>query len=465
MKKRPFNRNLLLFVFLFLSVNIFAGCREVSKIELIEDIDAYVNTIDQVHAEPYRLITREKFIGKALELKQKIRALEEDSISVLKCAFYLQELSALIQDGHTRINFPFDQLTGKESVLPLKLKIIDGNVYVLDNLGHKSVPNFCSILEINGVPVETLREKCSKLYNTSLDHAKYLMFAESFHLLLVNYLDINPPWTVKYKMDSKVQVTELQAMTSKAYNEQRTRRGNRYRSYSIAVNDVEIPVLDLPGFSYGKAKDWESFIDTFFLMHKNSRYLVIDLRQNPGGSGYWGFYLLDYLTDSSYRIANKFEFKVSEMMRESRYAFKAGNQLNHVKNGEYLNVVNHQMRSPHTTLNKFRGKTFLLISENTFSAGVVCAAVFKANQMGVVIGQETSGRESFGSDPVTITLPNSKLKGPIPLAIYTLPGNNPDRGVIPDIKVTRSIDDYHLGRDIEMEKVKELIKEDMKPVS
>jgi C-terminal processing protease CtpA/Prc len=223
-------------------------------------------------------------------------------------------------------------------------------------------------------------------------------------------------------------------------------------------------VLDLPGFSYGKAQDWESFLDTFFLMHKGSRYLVIDLRQNHGGSGYWGFYLLDYLAQSAYRIAKKFEFKVSKMMRESIYASKAGNQLDHVKNGEYLGVANHQMRSPHRKLIKFKGKTFLLISENTFSAGVVFAAVFKANQMGVVVGQETSGRIRFGSDPVSITLPNTGLKGSIPVAIYTLPGNNPDRGVIPDIHVNRSIDDYRYGRDKALAKVKALIKEDMKRV-
>ena len=448
--------------FLLLSVTIFASCQDVSKKELIEDIDAYVSTIDQVHADPYRLISKEKFVEKAQELKQRIRTLESDSISVPKGAFYLLELCALIQDGHSRINFPFDQLTGRESVFPLKPKIIDGHVYVLDNLGHESVPNFCSILEINGVPVKTLMEKSSKLYTTSLDHSKYLMFEESFPFLLANYLDIHPPWTVKYEISSQVQVSELQEITTKAYFKQQTQRSNRYRRYSISVNDVKIPVLDLPGFSYGKAKDWESFIDAFFLTHKGSRYLVIDIRQNPGGSGYWGFYLLDYLTDSAYRIAKKFEFKASEMMRESIYASKAGNQLNHLKNGEYLDVPNHQMRSPHTKLNKFTGKTFLLISENTFSAGVVFAAVFKANKMGVVVGRETSGRISFLSDPITITLPNTKLKGTIPVAIYTLPGDNPDRGVIPDIYVTRSIDDYRLGWDKELEKVKELIKADMK---
>jgi hypothetical protein len=49
----------------------------------------------------------------------------------------------------------------------------------------------------------------------------------------------------------------------------------------------------------------------------------------------------------------------------------------------------------------------------------------------------------------------------MPVAIYTLPGNNPDRGVLPDIQVSRSIDDYRLERDREMEQVKELIKQDM----
>jgi C-terminal processing protease CtpA/Prc len=339
--------------------------------------------------------------------------------------------------------------------------MIDRKVYVLDNLGNKSVPNFCSILGINGIPIETLFGKCCNLYNTSLDHAKSLMFEESFPLLLANYLDILPPWTVKYKMNSKVQVTELQQTTFKAYNKHSKPRSNRYRSYSITVDDVNVPVLDSPGFSYGKAQDWESFIDKFFLIHKGSRYLVIDLRQNRGGSGYWGFYLLDYLTDSPYRVANRFEFKVSEMMRESIYASKAGNKLKHAKNGEYLDVANHQMRSPYTKINKFKGKIFLLISENTFSAGVVFAAVFQAAKMGVVIGQETSGRVCFGSDPVTITLPHSKLQGSIPVAIYTLPGNDPDRGIMPDINVSRTINDYHLGWDKEMEKVKELIHKDM----
>ena len=148
-------------------------------------------------------------------------------------------------------------------------------------------------------------------------------------------------------------------------------------------------------------------------------------------------------------------------MRNSIYAGKAGNHLGNAKNGDYIEAVNHRMRVPHETSNKFEGKVFLLISEKTFSAGVVFAAVFKANQFGLVIGRETAGRISFNSDPVTVKLSNSRLKGSIPLAIYTLPGENPDRGVIPDILVSRTIDDYRLGNDVEMERLKNLIQEDI----
>ncbi len=47
------------------------------------------------------------------------------------------------------------------------------------------------------------------------------------------------------------------------------------------------------------------------------------------------------------------------------------------------------------------------------------------------------------------------------MAICTLPGDNPDRGVIPDVELFRTIDDYRIERDIELGKAKELIKDDM----
>jgi hypothetical protein len=71
--------------------------------------------------------------------------------------------------------------------------------------------------------------------------------------------------------------------------------------------------------------------------HKKAKYLVIDLRENTGGSGFWGYCLLDYLVDSPYLIAKDFAFKVSDTMRKSGYADKAGDLIHRAKDGEYLN--------------------------------------------------------------------------------------------------------------------------------
>ena len=49
---------------------------------------------------------------------------------------------------------------------------------------------------------------------------------------------------------------------------------------------------------------------------------------------------------------------------------------------------------------------------------------------------------------VTVALPNSRLKVSIPLAIYALPGKDPNRGVKPDIAVSPTINEYRLGRDV-----------------
>lgn len=43
------------------------------------------------------------------------------------------------------------------------------------------------------------------------------------------------------------------------------------------------------------------------------------------------------------------------------------------------------------------------------------------------------------------------------MAILTLPGDNPNRGVLPDIPVEYSLEDYIAQRDRELEKVRQLV--------
>jgi hypothetical protein len=451
-------RNILgVLIVLFILLPTWGGENEIKSEKLIEDIDTYVSYISQVHADPWRLITEQDFKQKAEEIKKRIQKSNEDSIPIFDCFFNLEELAASIQDGHTSINPPFQQLQGTDPVFPFALKVIADKVYVVKKWGDDPLPLFSQILEINQETIETYREKSSKLAYSSLKHARDFLFGESFSLLLGVYFKKNPPWQVKYKLNNQVQTVEVQGMDVREYLPAAFQSPTQYREYFVEVDGKKIIVLDIPSFSHGGRADYDNFIDEFFKRHKKAEYLIIDLRENPGGSGYRGYYLLDCLVEKPYLITKDFTFKVSDTMRKSGYADKAGDLIHKAKNGEYLMIQKNEMHRPHINSGRFKGQVFCLISERTFSAGVVTAAIFKANKMGITVGQETRGRVKFCSDPVSMPLPNTKLIAQIPLAIYTLPGDNPDRGVIPDIKVIRNIDDFRGGKDIEMEAVKTLI--------
>ena len=85
------------------------------------------------------------------------------------------------------------------------------------------------------------------------------------------------------------------------------------------------------------------------------------------------------------------------------------------------------------------------------------AAAFKAADVGLIVGQETGGREGFTSDPVQVELPNTHLRARVPVALMVLPGSNPDRGVLPDLSVEHTIDDLRRGLDPDLEAVRAYI--------
>jgi hypothetical protein len=455
--KRRFMLAGLLGLLLFLSAS--GNTNNVTKEKLIEDIDTYTKFISRVHADPWRFIKVEDFYQKAEQIKKRIQESKEATIPIFDCFFYLDELAAAIKDSHTMMVLPMQHFTGTEPVFPFLLKIIDDKVFVVKMFEGDSLPLYCQILGINQMTIETYREIFKSRANTNLQHVEDLMFEVAFPIMLGLYFKQNPPWEVKYQLDNQVQTVDVQGMSAGEYMPFAMGGDTRYREYSIDVDGITIPVLDIPSFSYGEEKDYDAFIDEFFQRHKKAKYLVIDLRENSGGSGYWGYYLLDYLVDSPYLIAKDFTFKVSDTMRKSGYASKAGDLIHKAKDGEYLTVQKNRMQTPHKSSGRFEGQVFCLISKKTFSAGAVAAAIFQANKMGITVGQETMGTIRFCSDPVNVTLPNTQLEAQIPLAIYTLPGGNPDRGVIPDIKVARMIDDYRKGVDKEMLAVEKLIRE------
>ena len=123
----------------------------------------------------------------------------------------------------------------------------------------------------------------------------------------------------------------------------------------------------------------------------------------------------------------------------------------------YSDVGNH-MHSPDKKVSKYKGNVLLLVDHRSFSAAVVFASIFKHHNLATIVGRETGGRIDFFSDAVNIELLNTKLISKIPTATMTLHGEIPNRGVIPDITVGLSVDDFQRGNDPDIEAIKNLLK-------
>jgi hypothetical protein len=455
----------------------------ISKNELVQDIDFYVQMIVASHGNPFKFISEKAFKEKAKELKDRIKVQEEDRIQLVDFYYLLQELAATMQDEHTDISFIEEWKKSISNYFPLKVEIIGEKFYVVKNYGNNDIPKYAEILSINAKPLQEMIAEIMKYQNNTLYHYKMQSIQEKFDIWLQIYFKIASPWIIQYNYQGEVKTSQVPGISFKEYQE-KNKQDYRYSESSVIVNGEEVPLLEIPKFMYDDKKAYEKFMDDFFNSHKDKKNLIIDIRRNPGGDGTWGFFVLDYLAKAPYKTQIRFSYKVSEpykkvinwVVETQYYERKIPRILWWLPLYKYIDwhfrdksvgILKGQvgsyiykpdvLRIPSNEKAKFRGKIYLLTSHYTNSAAVVFAAIFKYHQMGIIVGQETGGREAFCSDPIYVELPNSKLIAKIPVAIYILPGKNPDRAVLPDVNVEYSIEDYINQHDKELEKVKELI--------
>lgn len=100
----------------------------------------------------------------------------------------------------------------------------------------------------------------------------------------------------------------------------------------------------------------------------------------------------------------------------------------------------------------YRGSVVLLVGPQNSSAAYLLARDVQRSGAATLIGQPTGGnlRGLNGGQVAWINLPASGVGVDIPLLATFTPGDEPDRGVIPDVVVAARWDDAAGGIDTEM---------------
>jgi len=200
---------------------------------------------------------------------------------------------------------------------------------------------------------------------------------------------------------------------------------------SVKLNFKEESLAHLKITKFGENTDKEFNEVANQIIAKNTKGIILDLRNNPGG-------LLDKAVNVASKIIPKDQVVVLEedsQGKKESLKTVGGDKLNNIP-------------------------MVVLINEGSASASEILAGALRDNLNITLIGKKSFGK---GSVQELINLPgNSSVK--ITIAKWLTPKGDyiMEKGISPDIEVNLTTDDYNNNRDPQLDKATEIIKEKTK---
>ncbi len=334
----------------------------------------------------------------------------------------LQTMVALLHDGHTDVFMP-KEIAARQGTPPLRLEVIDHRVFVagvespsLDSLG---LSRGLEIVSIDGTPVAAFvaRERAPYVSSNSPQHTEVLQY--TYGLLTgdrqvpVSVRFRRPTgaeFTLRLNRSGYAEVTPLPAM------EVRQLPGNL--AY-LAINSFGDPAIEEPLLAA-----WPAILA--------SDGLIIDVRQNDGGSGLIAYAILGYLSPVAIPLP---QWKSRQYVPTLRAWGTAGAWYTADK-----------QTAPGQPSAYYGKPVVLLTGPRSISATDVFAETFRAMERGMIIGEPTGGTTG---DPVGIALPGGGF-GRVSTSA-TVGTDLVGRGVQPQLLVPRTVQDFLANRDAALE--------------
>ena len=354
----------------------------------------------------------------------------------------LQELCALLNDGHTNIYLP-SELQRNIGSPAIRITSLDGPLFVTnsDKQLENTVPLGSQITAVNGIPVEEYIERNIRPYiSSSTEHIKRNM--EAYQLLQGNRTD-----SVQIEIRTPENQLKQLSLSRETSNIDWVVPSEPWELSSFKKMG-EIAYVSLNSFDNSRiVEEFESYLDSI----QSSKGLIIDLRKNGGGNSWNGYNILKYLTDDPI-ITSKWK------TRDHRPAYKAWGAfvdeesenlgswdletLSSYKD-DYWFESGPDTISPNDRLIKL--PTIVLIGNNTASAAEDFLVAADPLQ-----NFETMGDFTYGSTGQPMFL---RLPGGGKARICTKRDTYPDGrefvgyGIQPDIMVAKTLEDFLKGDD------------------
>lgn len=456
--------------------------------QLHEDIDEFIDILEEVHVNPYMKISKDKFYQAVDSVKQSIT----DSLNRQQFYQVFTPLVDLLNDSHTGVKFPSGiwkhyQYEADGLFFPMAIIITkDKRIFVQRDFSENSIPDYTEILSINSKKSEDIINTFVKYDSSPIETSSIKRVERKFHDFMWWILDFRGPYTV----ETNIGTFNVDGQTWAEYvrNHNIFKNSNSSSNGNIVLNEVDTSTCILKITSYsGSLSEFKIQIEEKFKMIQEKAYenLIIDVRNNGGGNDENGRTVLDFITDKPYSeaLASTFMMKrskryensikckapwiirpmvnlrtVSWFNKEYRKLFKAllktprgENAIAHLPLNEPTenthrskdNVFVLSILEPTENSYRFKGNVYILSNHNSYSATTAFLGAVKDYGLGTIIGTETGDCPTGFGQNLYFELNNSRLRCHSSTTFMIRLSGDTDmtHGVIPDYYVEQTIED------------------------
>ncbi|MGC9342590.1 MAG: S41 family peptidase [Bacteroidales bacterium] len=399
-------------------------------------------SLENAHYNLYAYTTEQEFESVYQKVKSSIR---KDSLNLLETTSLFQRLISAVNNGHTEIDFPgqsyIEYAYAGGTVFPLEIAFEYNKPLIRKNFSNNSsIETGSEILSINGASIE---EILSKIYPQISAERPYFKNAKIEMLSFPRCY-----WQVFGKQDNfEVEIRSNDIIKKYSIKAVEVIEGYEMKRAEILNAKMDLKFFDKtaylnPGDFSGDEQKYQEFIDSAFsvIKDRNSKNLIVDLRNNRGGNDSFSDYLVSYFADKPFKWYSSFTLKTSKFLKEhvrqnndttDAYFQKI---LSH-KNGEIYNYEFDEYQ-PQPKPKRFTGKVYVLINRQSHSQSAMTAAQIQDYKFGTIVGEETGDYPTLYASQFQYTLPNTGI--PVKVSkgyIVRVNGSTEEKGLIPDIYI------------------------------
>ncbi|RAJ76640.1 peptidase S41-like protein [Chitinophaga dinghuensis] len=424
--------------------------KSLKKDSIIKEFSELYNLTNTIHPGQFMFCSKNEFDKTYLSLKNRIKT----DLSLVEYYKLTATLMAKIKDGHTAVDRgQIVALLNDRLVFPFSIYKIKDNYYLDKSSQENKEYTGCRILKINGKDI----------------HSVVNEIKQYIHLEGRNETGLNTRFSsfpFYYFIYNQTEKFEIEYLDSKNHQLTGTFKGITFKTYTSIISEKTTPLTtefktnDLAvlkfrsfenGYNEADRKLAEEQLDHFFtqLDSLKTKNLIIDLRDNGGGSADIANYLFSYLTSAPYYYFDFVGAKYNSTKDWKHYAQYPDNieeiNLNETKFRDGLNCYTEPDSTDYwwfelqrNKANYYKGKISVLINGGCFSTTGHLLALMREYKIGKFYGEYSQGSNYSNSGGQAFIFPYSKTLVWIPTFQYKMKTPhfiNDPKGIKPDVEI------------------------------